>query len=493
MRYKHIFWDWNGTLIDDVNNALMCVNDMLKRKNREPITLSQYYDYIETPIIGFYRHILPPEELNFKEISEDFHKDYDTHIEETHLAKGAKGVLSRLKCGGAKHYIITASHTDEALKLTKRYGIDEYFEAVLGADDNFAESKTARALEFFNSQNIKQSEALFVGDTLHDLETAYALGIDCVLLSYGHQGEKLLFPSGCFVASSLYEVENIIRDERTVDLHCHSTRSDGTLTPRELVIHAKNSGLSAVALTDHDSVNGIKEALDTANEIGFEVIPGIEFSVAADTELHIIGLFLDPENDVLLDTINELIGSRKRRMTDICEKLTSLSLPVSYEEAQKAAGGDFVGRAHIARVMIEKGFVPSVKEAFDKYIGIGRPAYSTKKELTVKSAINAISAAGGCSFLAHLNQTGYSGERLYELLKEMKEYGLTGIEGYYPEYTSEQISEYRTLAYRLGLVFSGGSDFHGDMKPAVKIGTGRDNNLSIPYYALQNIKKHLKQ
>lgn len=492
MRYKHIFWDWNGTLIDDVNNALSCVNDMLKRKKREPITLADYYKFIETPIIGFYRHILPPEELDFEKISEDFHKDYDRHIEETHLAKGAKGVLSRLKDGGAKHYIITASHTNEATSLASRYGIAEYFDTILGADNNFADSKTARALDFFKTQNIKRNDALFVGDTLHDLETAYALGIDCVLLSYGHQGEKLLFPSGCYVANSLLEVESIIRDERKIDLHCHSTRSDGTLTPRELVLHAKNSGLSAIALTDHDSVNGITEAKKAAEEIGFELIPGIEFSVAADTELHIIGLFLDPENPVLLDTINELIGSRKRRMADICEKLTALSLPVSYEEAQSAAGGDFVGRAHIAKVMIEKGYLKSVKEAFDKYIGIGKPAYSTKKELTVESAIKAINAAGGRAFLAHLNQTGYSEDELYELLKKMKEYGLCGIEGYYPEYTDEQISQYRTLAYKLGLVFSGGSDFHGDMKPAVKIGTGRDN-ISIPYYALENIKKHLEQ
>lgn len=492
MRYKHIFWDWNGTLIDDVGNALSCVNDMLGRKGREPITLTQYYDYIETPIIGFYRHILPPEELNFDEISADFHSDYDRHISETHLASGAGGVLSRLKDGGAKHYIITASHTNEATELTKRYGINEFFEAILGAENNFAESKTMRALEFFKSQGIKQSEALFVGDTLHDLETAYALGIDCVLLSYGHQGKKLLFPSGCYVADSLYEVESIIRDDRKIDLHCHSTRSDGTLTPRELVLHAKKSGLSAMALTDHDSVNGIKEALEAAKEIGFELIPGIEFSVAAETELHIIGLFSDPENPVLLETINELIGSRKRRMTDICEKLTSLSLPVSYAEAQKAAGGDFVGRAHIARVMIEKGFVSSVSEAFDKYIGIGKPAYSSKKELTVEGAITAISAAGGCSFLAHLNQTGYTSEELYTLLSKMKQYGLTGIEGYYPEYTEEQISEYRTLAYRLGLVFAGGSDFHGDIKPGVKIGVGRDN-ISIPYYVLENIKRHIKQ
>lgn len=272
-------------------------------------------------------------------------------------------------------------------------------------------------------------------------------------------------------------------------MHCHSTRSDGTLTPTELVKHAKDLGLSAIALTDHDSVNGIKEALEAAEKLGFLLIPGIEFSVAADTELHIIGLFLDPENGVLLKTIEGLVSSRRRRMEDICEKLSALSLPVSYEEARLEAGGDFVGRAHIARLMIKKGYVSSVKEAFSKYIGIGRPAYSEKKELTVKSAIEAVSAAGGCTFLAHLNQTGYSDEKLFSVLSQMKEYGLTGIEGYYPEYTKEQTAAYRTMAGKLGLVFSGGSDFHGSIKPAIELGSGF-GSLNIPYFVLENIKRH---
>lgn len=489
MRYKYIFWDWNGTLIDDVQNALSCVNEMLEEMGRKSITLREYYSYIETPIVGFYRRLLAPEEPDFEKISKDFHTNYEKNLPETYLASGAKDVLSSLKERGAKHYIITASHTDEATSLTKRFGIGEYFEEILGADDNYAESKTQRAIDFFNKKGIPQGDALFVGDTLHDLEVANALGIDCVLVSYGHQGKKALFESGCFVVDTLKEVENIILDDRRIDLHCHSTRSDGTLTPTELVKHAKDLGLSAIALTDHDSVNGIKEALEAAEKLRFLLIPGIEFSVAADTELHIIGLFLDPENDVLLKTIEGLVSSRRRRMEDICEKLSALSLPVSYEEARLEAGGDFVGRAHIARLMIKKGYVSSVKEAFSKYIGIGRPAYSEKKELTVKSAIEAISAAGGCSFLAHLNQTGYSDEKLFSVLSQMKEYGLTGIEGYYPEYTKEQTAAYRTMAGKLGLVFSGGSDFHGSIKPAIELGSGF-GSLNIPYFVLENIKRH---
>lgn len=488
MRYKHIFWDWNGTLIDDVLNALACVNDMLKEMGRESIGLEEYYSYIETPIVGFYRRLLAPEEPDFEKISKDFHINYEKHLPETHLAKDAKNVLSSLKKRGAKHYIITASHTNEATSLAAHFGISEYFEEILGADDNYAGSKIQRAIDFFKKKGISQGEALFVGDTLHDLEVANALGIDCVLVSYGHQAKADLFKSGCFVVDSLKEVEAVVLDDRKIDLHCHSTRSDGTLTPKELVRHASKLGLSAIALTDHDSVNGIKEALDEAKKIGFELVPGIEFSVAADTELHIIGLFLDPENEVLLKTIEALVSSRRRRMEDICEKLTALSLPITYDEAQNEAGGDFVGRAHIAKLMIKKGYVSTVKEAFSKYIGLGRPAYSEKKELTVKNAIEAVNAAGGCAFLAHLNQTGYDDEKLFSVLSEMKEYGLTGIEGYYPEYTSEQIAAYRTMAGTLGLAFSGGSDFHGSMKPAIELGSGF-GSLNIPYFVLENIKR----
>ncbi len=492
MRYSHIFWDFNGTIIDDVNNALACVNDMLLRKGKKTITLADYYTYIETPIIGFYRHILPPEELDFDEISRDFHKDYALHLDETRLAEGAHALLHRLKKGGAHQYIITATHIDEATELTKQFGIHNCFDKILGADNVLAESKAQRAKAFFKSLNIKSSDALFIGDTLHDLETANELGIDCVLVAYGHQGRKLLEEHNAYTVENLKEVENIIFDKRTVDFHTHSTCSDGTLTPTELVNHAKNSGLSAFALTDHDSVDGIKEAKKEAERIGMEFIPGIEFSAADDTETHIIGLFIDPENEELLNTISKLKGSRKRRMEEICAKLRALGFNITHEEALDLAGGTFVGRAHIAKLMVQKGYCETIQECFEKYIGLNKPAYAEKNELTAEEAVKAIRASGGLAFLAHLNQTKYDISELRNLLIKLKYAGLNGIEGYYPEYTEEHIKEYRNLANELSLALSGGSDYHADMKPHISIGTGK-GNLSIPYYILENMKGILRR
>lgn len=490
--YTHIFWDFNGTVIDDVRNALACVNDMLERKRRKPITLDDYYTYIETPIIGFYRHILPPDEIDFDEISKDFHTDYARHIDETMLADGMSTLLHRLKDAGVQQYIITANHIDEAVALTKKFGIYDCFSKILGAENNLAASKVQRAKEFFTSLDIDPNKALFVGDTLHDLETANELGIDCVLVAYGHQGRKLLETRNAYTVENVKEIENIIFDERTVDFHTHSTCSDGTLTPRELVNQAKKAGLSAFALTDHDSVDGIKEASEEAEKIGIEFVPGIEFSAADDTETHIIGLFIDPENEILLNTIEKLKGSRRRRMEEICRKLRDLGFDITHEEALSLAGGTFVGRAHIAKLMVEKGYCKTVKECFDKYIGLNKPAYAEKNELTAEEAVKAIRASGGLAFLAHLNQTGYSISQLEKLLLKLKAAGLNGIEGYYPEYTSEHITDYRNLAIKLSLALSGGSDYHADMKPHISIGTGT-GNLRIPYCIFENMKGILKR
>ena len=248
----------------------------------------------------------------------------------------------------------------------------------------------------------------------------------------------------------------------------------------------------AFALTDHDSVDGIEEAMKKAGEIGIEFVPGIEFSAADDTETHIIGLFIDPKNEVLLNTIKKLKGSRKRRMEEICRKLRNLGFDVTYNEALEEAGGNFVGRAHIAKLMVTKGYCETVKECFDKYIGLGKPAYAQKNELSAVEAVSSIRAAGGLAFLAHLNQTGYDIEELEKLLLQLKEAGLNGIEGYYPEYTAEHIAQYRALAEKLSLTLSGGSDFHGDMKPHISIGVGR-GDLKIPYYVLENMKGILRR
>ncbi len=488
MRYHNILWDWNGTLIDDAVTSLNCVNDMLKEMNKPLITLEQYYTYVETPIIGFYRHILTEDELDFGKVSKSFHEAYSNRINETKLADNALEVLKKLKENGAKQYIITATKEESARKLTIEYGANEFFDGIFGADNTLAESKVERALKFFNENNINPADTVFIGDTLHDLETANALGVDCILVTFGHQGKKIIESSGTVTANSLNEVLDIIRDERAVDFHTHSTFSDGTYTPTELINHAIEVGLSAIALTDHDTVNGIVEAIEASRNKDIEFIPGIEFSVADGTEIHIIGLFIDYKNKALLDTIQKTRSQREVRMKGVIEKLQNFGFEITYEEALKLAGGDFVGRAHIAHILMDKGYVATIKEAFDKYIGLNKPCYVEKKEITPRDAITAIRSAGGLAFLAHLHQTKFDFQKLDKLLGELKSYGLNGIEGYYTEYTNEHIKEFRALAQKHGLFYSGGSDFHGSMKPTVKLRSGY-SDLHIPYSILTTLKR----
>jgi predicted metal-dependent phosphoesterase TrpH/phosphoglycolate phosphatase-like HAD superfamily hydrolase len=488
MRYHNILWDWNGTLIDDAVTSLNCVNDMLTEMNKTLITLEQYYTYVETPITGFYRHILTEDELDFSRISKSFHEAYNNRLSETELSSNALNVLQALKKNGAKQYIITATKEESARKLTIKYGVNEYFDGIFGADNTLAESKVERALKFFNENNINPADTVFIGDTLHDLETANALGVDCILVTFGHQGKTIVENSGTVTADSLDEVLNIILDERAVDFHTHSTFSDGTFTPTELINHAVKVGLSAIALTDHDTVNGVEEAIEASKNKAIEFIPGIEFSVADGTEIHIIGLFIDHKNKTLLDIIQKTRSQREVRMKGVIEKLQKLGFKITYEEAQKLAGGDFVGRAHIAHILMDKGYVSTVKEAFDKYIGLNKPCYVEKKEITPKDAITAIRSAGGLAFLAHLHQTKFDFQKLDKLLEELKGYGLNGIEGYYTEYTNEHIKDFRTLAQKHGLFYSGGSDFHGSMKPTVKLRSGY-YDLHIPYSILTTLKR----
>ena len=488
MRYHNILWDWNGTLIDDAVTSLDCVNDMLSEMGKPLISLEQYYTYVETPIIGFYRHILTEEELDFPTISKSFHEAYNNRLNTTKLAYNALNVLKSLKENGAKQYIITASKEESARNLTIEYSVNEYFDGIFGADNTLAESKVERALKFFNDNNINPHDTVFIGDTLHDLETANALGVDCILVTFGHQGKAIVENSGTVTANSLDEVLNIILDERAVDFHTHSTFSDGTYTPTELINHAVEIGLSAIALTDHDTVNGINEAISASKGKDIEFIPGIEFSVADGTEIHIIGLFIDPQNETLLDVIHKTRSQRESRMKGVIEKLQNFGFDITYEEARHLAGGDFVGRAHIAHILMDKGYVTTIKEAFDKYIGLNKPCYVEKKEITPKDAITAIRSAGGLAFLAHLHQTKFNFQQLDKLLCELKSYGLNGIEGYYTEYTNDHIKEFRTLAQKHNLFYSGGSDFHGSMKPTVKLRSGY-SDLHIPYSILTTLKR----
>lgn len=276
---------------------------------------------------------------------------------------------------------------------------------------------------------------------------------------------------------------------RFIDLHTHSTCSDGTLTPDELVKKAAEIGLAAVALTDHDTIAGLPEAMAAGQKYRIEVITGIEFSVASDTELHMLGLNFSLDCPAINAVINkDMVENRIIRNREVLKRLSEIGIDITEEEVNCEATSPIIGRSQIARVMVRKGYVSSVREAFDRYLAFGKPAFVPRKSLTPKKAISVIHESGGKAFLAHLNQTNKNDEELYTLLTELKALGLDGIEGYYTEYDEDMNRRYRQMAADLGLLLSGGSDFHGDNKVNYNLGTGR-GNLRIPYSLLESLKK----
>lgn len=275
--------------------------------------------------------------------------------------------------------------------------------------------------------------------------------------------------------------------EKLIDLHTHSSCSDGSMTPSELITHAKNEGLSAVALTDHDCTTGLKEAAAKALSLGIEFVPGVEFSVNSDAESHIVGLFIDPDCPDIASALEKAREERLEKNFEVSQNLKKAGMDVSLDEARKFAGGALLCRAHFAKAMVEKGYVASVKEAFDLYLAPGKCGYSPTVAMSAQKAISVIKKSGGAAFLAHVHHTKKEGAELEAYLKELKSYGLDGIEGYYSEYTPSQGESYRALAKKLGLQLSGGSDFHGRMKPHIKIGRGF-GEMRIPYFLLEKIK-----
>lgn len=275
--------------------------------------------------------------------------------------------------------------------------------------------------------------------------------------------------------------------EKLIDLHTHSLKSDGSMTPAEVVREAKRAGLAAIALSDHDTVDGIREAVAEGEKIGVEVIPAIEFSVQSKTETHILGYFIDIENPDLLKTLKEVVDLRIERNYVTCQRLNELGFDITIEEVRALAPNNFVGRAHFARVLMDKGYTKSVKEGFDLYMTSGKYAYCEKQRLTARDAVELIGKCGGISFLAHPHLTKLGDDELKEFLKELKGFGLSGLEGYYTDYTPEMQEKYQAMAKELGLLISGGTDFHAAMKPHISIGTGL-GNMKIPYSVLEAMK-----
>jgi len=275
---------------------------------------------------------------------------------------------------------------------------------------------------------------------------------------------------------------------KTIDLHTHSNASDGSLSPGELVAHAVQRGAAAIALTDHDTVAGLPEALRAAEACSFELVPGLEISADyLGGGMHILGYFIDHADPFFQQELERLQEARRERNPKIIARLQELGIPITYDRVLALSGGQ-IGRPHIAQAMLQIGAVQNLEEAFKKYLTKGAPAYVEKFRLSPEQAIVLIHRAGGVPVLAHpftLNCT--TREQLTGLLRRLKDQGLQGLECLYSEHTPDQTREYLHLAAELDLRVTGGSDFHGQNKEGVEILTGY-GSLRIPYQRLQALK-----
>lgn len=276
---------------------------------------------------------------------------------------------------------------------------------------------------------------------------------------------------------------------RLADLHTHSDKSDGTCAPPELIRRARQAGLSALALTDHDTIAGIAKAKEEAGRLGMEFIPGVELSSSyEDMELHILGLFINPKSRELTKTLEVMRETRKTRNERLAGRLRELG--ISIDKSELPGGSTSVTRGHFARLLVDKGYCSSLSDAYNRYLGLGAPAYVPRDRLSTRQTISVIHKAGGFAVLAHLCQIKPAGKTsLPALVSDLKDMGLDGLEAYYPEYTRRQQEEYLEYADIFGLAVTGGSDYHGGNKDnELGMGTARE---PIDEQVLCDLKKRL--
>jgi len=273
-----------------------------------------------------------------------------------------------------------------------------------------------------------------------------------------------------------------------IDLHSHSNKSDGSLTPSELINEAKRKQLCAIALTDHDTVDGLDEAIATGNELGIQVIPGVELSCEYNgKDIHIVGLFIDYKDEDFRSSLKRFADSRIERNIKMCKRLTDAGMPVDYQEMIQMYGESVLTRAHYARYMLEKGYTSYLKEAFERYIGDTCPYYVPREKVTPKQGIELILKAHGIPVLAHPLLYKMGREALENLILELKGYGLVGLEAVYSTYSPSDEQHMRSLAAKYNLLVSGGSDFHGAAKPGLELGNGY-GRLFVEYDILKELE-----
>lgn len=270
-----------------------------------------------------------------------------------------------------------------------------------------------------------------------------------------------------------------------IDLHVHTTASDGTLTPSEAVFHARSLGLSAIAVTDHDTCEGVAEAVRAGAECGIEVVPGIEVSVEWHGEgVHLLGYFIDPDSAAMQTLLRWVIDERARRNRIIAEAMRADGIPVSIEEMERRWPGSVVGRPHFAAALTELGLAKNVSDAFDRYLSIGRKYFRRREYIPLHDAFDVIRGAGGKPVFAHPLQYRLEEPALLSLTRTLADAGAVGMECIYSGYTAEQTEYLTGLAANFGLCVTGGSDFHGARKPQIRMG-----EPAVPYALLRNLKE----
>lgn len=277
--------------------------------------------------------------------------------------------------------------------------------------------------------------------------------------------------------------------EKRIDLHVHSTGSDGTFAPADLVCEAKKAGLSAMALTDHDSVSGIGEAMQAGEKYGIEIVPGVELSTDYHgTEIHVVGLYIDKENPELNEQLQAFRDNRDNRNLKMIDRLREEGYSITADEIYRRNPGSVIARPHIARYLVDTGQAKDMQTVFDNLIGEGCLCYVDRLKITPMRAVELIHAAGGIAILAHPCLYKISRDSLLTMIEEMIAVGLDGIEALYSRSQGSDEADYTDIAKHYGLLISGGSDFHGSNKPDIQLGTGT-GNLYVPYEILRNIQK----
>lgn len=277
-------------------------------------------------------------------------------------------------------------------------------------------------------------------------------------------------------------------DTRIIDLHVHSNASDGTFTPTQLVAEAKKAGLSAFALTDHDTTDGVAEAAMAAEKAGIELVPGVELSTEYEgKEIHVLGLYIDITNEALQKHMANFRDSRDNRNVYMLEKLRSEGFDITLEALEAMFPDAVITRAHVARYLLDKGYTPDIKTAFSEYIGEGCRCYVGRPKVTPMDAVDYIIEAGGTPVLAHPVVYHMDRPQLKKMIAEMKAHGLVGMEAIYSENTAADEGDFKSLARAEDLLITGGSDFHGENKPDIRLGRGR-GRLYVPYACLEAVR-----